>query len=80
MASATRTSSPRSSVRRPALSGTSLYLFLDDLGAGPDNDHDDMWIRIDIASIAAVPLPAAAGLTGTALAVLMLIGRRRRKS
>jgi hypothetical protein len=62
-----------------ALSGNSLWLFLDDLGAGPDDDHDDMVVRIDLGSIpmAPVPLPAGAVLIGTGIAGL---GFLRRKS
>lgn len=63
-----------------SLSGTSLFLFLDDRGGGPDDDHDDFVVRIDIDEMIPVPLPAAGFmLAGTALAGMGLM-RRRRKS
>ena len=58
-----------------AKSGKSLYVFLDDLGAGPDDDHDDLVVRIDVAS--EVPLPAGFALMGTVLAGLGLLRRRK---
>lgn len=63
-----------------AVSGNSLWIFLDDLGAGPDDDHDDMVVRIDLSSIpmAPVPLPAGAVLMGTGIAGLGLLRRRRK--
>jgi hypothetical protein len=59
-----------------ALSGFSLYVFLDDLGAGPDDDHDDLVVRIDVADIVPVPVPAAAFLAGTALVGFGFLRRR----
>jgi hypothetical protein len=44
---------------------TSIYLFLDDGGAGPDVDHDDLLVRI--AFPAAVPEPAALALVSLGL-------------
>lgn len=63
------------------VSGKSVWLFLDDLGAGPDDDHDDLVVRIDLSSVplAAVSLPAGALLMGTGIAGLGMV-RRRRKS
>jgi hypothetical protein len=50
----------------------SLYLFLDDGGAGPDDDHDDFLVRL---SVAQVPEPATifTGLVGVGL----FIARRK---
>jgi hypothetical protein len=58
-----------------ALEGKSLYLLLDDLGGGPDNDYDDMMVRVDIASVA---LPAGGLLMGSALVGLGLVRSRRK--
>jgi hypothetical protein len=46
----------------------SVYLFLDDGGAGPDDDHDDFLVRVSVVS---VPEPATIfmGLIGLALLV-----------
>lgn len=62
-----------------ATSGNSVWLFLDDLGAGPDDDHDDMVVRIDVGSVplAAVSLPAGILLMGTGIAGFGLVRRRR---
>ncbi len=64
-----------------ATSGQSLDLWLDDNGAGPDDNHDDMMIRlsIDQGSISTVPLPAALPLMISGLAGLGLIARRRKR-
>ncbi len=59
------------------LSTRSALIFLDDFGAGPDRDFDDIGIRIDIA---AVPLPAGVALLGSGLAVLGVFGWRRRRA
>lgn len=54
-------------------SGKSVYLFFDDTGAGDDDNHDDMVVRIS-----AVPLPASLSFLLAALAGLGLIERKRR--
>lgn len=63
-----------------ATSGNSIWLFLDDLGAGPDDDHDDLVVRIDVeggTGPTPVPLPAGFALMGTALASFGFLRRRK---
>jgi hypothetical protein len=57
-----------------ATTGSSLVLFLDDGGAGSDQDHDDMGIRI-----AVVPEPGTLTVLGLGLIALCWIGMRRKK-
>jgi hypothetical protein len=52
----------------------SVYLFLDDGGAGPDGDHDDFLVRVSVVS---VPEPAT---FFSGLVALALCGARRRQS
>lgn len=56
-------------------SGSSLWLFFDDAGAGDDDNHDDYVVRIS-----AVPLPAAGLMLMGGLAGLGFVGRRRKKA
>ena len=51
-----------------------FFLAFDDDGAGPDDNHDDFIMRVDVT---AVPLPAAAWLLLVSLAGLGFVGRRR---
>jgi hypothetical protein len=60
-----------------ALSGDSVWLFLDDGGGGNDDDFDDMAIRL---SVTPVPAPAAVWLLGTAVAGLAARRLRSRKT
>lgn len=62
-----------------ATSGTSVDLWFDDFGAGGDDDHDDMTIRLSLTkgSFSVVPIPTAAWLFGSAFLGLLGIGRRK---
>lgn len=55
--------------------GSSLVVFFDDSGAGPDDNHDDMGIRI----AAAVPEPGTLGVVAFALAAVGFAGLQRRR-
>jgi len=57
--------------------GSSVLLFLDDGGAGPDDNHDDLIVRLDIAPI---PVPAAGLMLLLALGGLGAMARRRRNA
>lgn len=52
-----------------------LYIFLDDSGAGPDDNHDDLVFRI---SATAVPEPGTLLLMGLGVAAVGVGARRRR--
>ena len=64
----------------PAASSSTTWvdLWLDDAGAGPDDNHDDIAIRLEVTGGSfAVPIPAAVWLFGSGL--LGLVGMARRK-
>lgn len=64
-----------------ATSGSSVWLFLDDGGAGPDDNHDDMVIRLTASAgsfVAPIPVPAAGFLLLGGLAALGMVSRRRK--
>lgn len=56
--------------------GNSAWLFWDDSGAGPDDNHDDMLIRA-VFTPATVPEPGTLGLLGVGLLGVWLSTRRR---
>ena len=57
--------------------GNSLILFLDDSGAGPDDDHDDFAVRVEVAH---APEPATMLLFGSGLAGLGVFRKRFMKN
>lgn len=63
---------------------SALILGLDDGGAGPDADYDDLVIRIShfdhltVVPVSEVPLPAALPLFALSLAALGIVGRKRK--
>ncbi len=64
-----------------ASSGQIAYLFFDDIGS-PDDNHDDMVIRLSVTNggigIAPIPLPAAGFLLLGGLGIMGAVARRRK--
>ncbi len=59
------------------LSKTSALVYLDDWGAGPDSDFDDLVFRVDVAP---VPLPATLPLLFGGLGMLGVLGWRSKRT
>lgn len=57
--------------------GDSAWLFWDDSGAGPDDNHDDMIIRAVFTPATTVPEPGTLALFGLGLLAIGLVRRKK---
>jgi PEP-CTERM motif len=57
--------------------GNSVWLFWDDSGAGPDDNHDDMLIRAVLSPSTPVPEPGTLALFGLGLLGMGLARRKK---
>lgn len=66
-----------------AFAGSCVDLWFDDGGAGPDDNHDDMMVRLSIEGgnfrVPEVPVPASVPLLLSGLAGIGLVARRKAK-
>jgi hypothetical protein len=62
-----------------SVAGNVAWIFWDDSGAGPDDNHDDMMIKA-VFTPRSVPEPATLGLFGLGLLGVWAGARRRRKA
>jgi hypothetical protein len=60
-----------------SIAGNSVWLFWDDSGAGPDDNHDDMLIRAVFSPATSVPEPTMLMLFGMGLLGLGLMRRKK---
>ena len=63
-----------------APTGQAAYVFLDDGGAGPDDNHDDLVFRVTVSETPSetdIPEPATLALIGMGLIGTGLLARRR---
>ena len=61
-----------------SVAGNVAWIFRDDSGAGPDDNHDDMLIKA-VFTPRSVPEPATLGLFGLGLLGVWAGARRRRR-
>lgn len=63
-----------------SITGNTAWLFWDDSGAGPDDNHDDMIIKAVFTPSASVPEPGTLALFGLGLLTLGFAANRRQRA